>query len=136
MVIPAQSSYNRSNVILSELINSTEVMVKLALFFSCNQYSRDELIEQDSRIFDSGFHPQHFFEDIWNTISSGSVWKNEIKNKAKDGSFYWTDTTIVPFMDINGKPYQYVSIKIDITKQKLNANQLYKFFDLSVDYFV
>ena len=119
------------------MISDNQGIIKYVNENTCeiSKYSREELIEQDSRIFDSGFHPQHFFEDIWNTISSGSVWKNEIKNKAKDGSFYWTDTTIVPFMDINGKPYQYVSIKIDITKQKLNANQLYKFFDLSVDYF-
>ncbi|MES2519392.1 MAG: PAS domain S-box protein [Bacteroidota bacterium] len=100
-----------------------------------SKYSREELIRKDSVIFDSGFHPASFFEDIWNTISSGSIWKNEIKNKAKDGTFYWSDTTIVPFLDNNGKPYQYVSIKRDITKQKQEESQLDQFFNLSLDYF-
>ena len=100
-----------------------------------SKYSREELIRQDSVIFDSGFHSEKFFNDLWNTISSGSIWKNEIKNKAKDGSFYWTDTTIVPFLDVNGKPYQYVSIKRDITKQKQEESQLNQFFNLSLDYF-
>ncbi|MBC7607131.1 MAG: PAS domain S-box protein, partial [Burkholderiales bacterium] len=119
------------------MISDNQGIIKYVNENTCeiSKYSSEELMEQDSKIFDSGFHPQHFFEDIWNTISSGSIWKNEIKNKAKDGSFYWTDTTIVPFMDINGKPYQYVSIKQDITKQKLNANQLIQFFNISKDYF-
>ncbi len=119
------------------IISDNQGIIKYVNENTCeiSKYSREELMEQDSRIFDSGFHPPHFFEDIWNTISSGSIWKNEIKNRAKDGTFYWTDTIIVPFLDANGKPYQYVSIKQDITKQKLNANQLSKFFDISVDYF-
>ena len=119
------------------IISDADGIIKYVNDNTCeiSKYSREELIDQDSRIFDSGYHPQSFFEDIWSTISSGSVWKNEIKNRAKDGKSYWTDTTIVPFLDTNGKPYQYVSIKQDITKQKLNANQLNKFFDISVDYF-
>lgn len=100
-----------------------------------SKYSRDELIHQDSGIFTSGFHPESFNEDIMKTITSGSVWKGEIKNKAKDGTFFWTDTIIVPFLDINGKPYKYVSIKRDITKQKLEESQLNQFFNLSLDYF-
>ena len=99
-----------------------------------SKYSREELIGQDSVIFDSGFHSNSFFENLWNTISEGSIWKNEIKNKAKDGIFYWTDTTIVPFLDNSEKPYQYVSIKRDITKQKQEENRLAQFFNLSLDY--
>ena len=119
------------------IISDNQGIIKYVNKNTCeiSKYSREELMEQDSRIFDSGFHPQHFFEDMWNTISSGSVWKNEIKNKAKDGSFYWTDTTVVPFSHANEKPYQYVSIKQDITKQKQDANQLSQFFNISVDYF-
>ena len=100
-----------------------------------SKYSREELIRQDSVIFDSGFHPDSFFENVWNTISKGSIWKNEIKNKAKDGTYYWTDTTIVPFLDNSGNPYQYVLIKRDITKQKQEENLLKQFFNLSLDYF-
>lgn len=99
-----------------------------------SKYSREELIQKDSVIFDSGFHPASFFENIWSTISSGSIWKNEIKNKAKDGTFYWTDTTIIPFLDSSGKPYQYISVKRDVTKQKQETSQLNQFFNLSLDY--
>ncbi len=100
-----------------------------------SKYSREELIGQDSAIFDSGFHPDNFFENIWMIISKGTIWKNEIKNKAKDGTFYWTDTTIVPFLNHNGTPYQYVLIKRDITKQKQEEVLLNQFFNLSSDYF-
>jgi PAS domain S-box-containing protein len=100
-----------------------------------SKYLREELVGQDSIILDSGFHPNSFFEKIWNVISKGSIWKNEIKNKAKDGTHYWTDTTIVPFLDNNGKPYQYVLIKRDITEQKQEGKLLKQFFNLSSDYF-
>ena len=98
------------------------------------KYSREELIGQNSSIFKSGFHSKEFFDKLWRTISSGELWKNEIKNKAKDGTFYWVDTTIVPFLDEEGRPDRYVSIKRDITKQKLEANKITQFFNLSLDY--
>ena len=98
------------------------------------KYSREELIGQNSRIFNSGFHSKEFFDKLWKTISTGELWKKEIKNKAKDGTFYWVDTTIVPFLDEEGKPVKYVSIKRDITKQKLEANKITQFFNLSLDY--
>lgn len=100
-----------------------------------SKYSREELIRQDSIIFSSGFHPSGFYENLWDTISKGSIWRNEIKNKAKDGTLYWTDTTVIPFLDKSGKPYQYVSIKRNITKQKREENLLKQFFNLSTDYF-
>ncbi|WP_445752883.1 PAS domain S-box protein [Polaribacter sp.] len=88
-------------------------------FCKLSKYSREELIGKTHQIINSKYHSKAFFKELWNTITKGKVWKGEIKNKAKDGNYYWALSTIVPFLDSKNNPFQFMAIRIDITEKKL-----------------
>lgn len=93
-------------------------------FCEISKYSKDELMGQDHRILNSRHHSKKFFLNMWKTIRKGKVWEGDIKNRAKDGSYYWVKTTIIPFLNDKNKPYQYISIRQDITEQKKISEQI------------
>ncbi len=98
------------------------------MFCKISKYTREELLGQNHRILKSGFHSPEFYENLWETISSGKTWKGDIKNMAKDGSFYWVKTTIMPFSGNSKKPEYYIAIRTDISSQKRTEEKLRETF--------
>lgn len=127
------------------IVASTDVSGKITYvndkFVEISGYSREELLGQSHRIIKSDFHPKEFYINLWKTLKSGQVWHGEIKNRRKDGTFYWVDATIIPFRDQHGRITQYTAIRHDITAQKLaeekirqQQEDLHHFFESSQDF--
>lgn len=93
-------------------------------FCKISKYKQEELVGKDHGIVNSGFHTKEFIRDLWSTIAKGGLWKGELKNMAKDGSYYWVDTAIIPFLNEKGKPFQYISIRFDISEKKKQQDLL------------
>lgn len=93
-------------------------------FCKISGYSREYLLGKTHATVNSGTHEPAFFQHLWQTISSGKVWRAEVCNKTSDGKLYWVDSTIVPFLEESGKPYQYISIRTDITERKHMAEKM------------
>jgi PAS domain S-box-containing protein len=104
------------------IVSATDVAGRITYvnekFCKISGYAPHELVGRTHRLVTSGYHPRAFFKEMWDTVTRGKVWHGQVKNRRRDGTFYWVEATIVPFIGENGKPSEYVSIRTDISHQK------------------
>lgn len=93
-------------------------------FAEVSGYENEELLGKDHRIINSNLHDKEFFKNLWKTILSGKIWTGEMRNKRKDGTFYWVDSTIIPMLNEQGQIEQLVAVRHDITARKHTEENL------------
>lgn len=112
-----KSAVSSASIVSEADLNGNIISVN-EKFCKVSGYSEEELIGKNHNLVNSGFHSREFFQEIWDTISHGFIWRGEIRNRKKSGEFYWVDSFIIPVLDENEKPYKYLSIRNDITERK------------------
>lgn len=100
------------------------------LFCSISGYAKEELLGQTQQLLNSGYHPQHFYQHMWETLLSKEIWRGQVRNKSKNGSYYWVDSVIVPLLNDEGEIHQFVTIQNNITKNKVAEQKLVEANDL------
>gem|GEM_PF-1422211 len=113
-----------STALVSETNTQGTITFANDKFVEVSKYTKDELIGQNHRILKSGYHSQAFYVNLWATITRGKLWRGLLKNKAKDGSFYWVDTSIAPIIGEDGKPIKYISVRFPITERQQAEEKL------------
>ncbi|CAM4133045.1 hybrid sensor histidine kinase/response regulator [Pseudoalteromonas byunsanensis] len=108
-----------SHAIVSITDRNGDIIYVNDYFCRISGYTKEELLGQNHRLIKSDVHDMEFYRDIWQTISRGQVWKGDICNQKKNGGLYWVHSTITPMLDQDGHPYQYISIRTDITTNKM-----------------
>jgi PAS domain S-box-containing protein len=106
------------NIICSITDSEGNIIYVNNRFCEVSKFSREELLGQNHRIVNSGYHSKDFFKNVWDTITQGKIWRGEVKSKAKDGSFFWLDSTIIPIRDADGNIQQYFSLRVPIDDKK------------------
>lgn len=125
-LISVLSAYQRAvdNSVISSITDvKGNILYVNKKFCAVSQYSDNELIGKNHSLINSGYHSKHFFKDMWRTIAQGEVWYGEIKNIAKDNSYYWVDSIIVPIKNSLGKPFQYLSLRTLISDRKASEEK-------------